>query len=450
MDSQTYKQCIATAISAVLLALASIPALGDDSSQKQIVPSIPLPFFRASKVEETPDEQLQAAIQSNNFYQHNEIYQQIAIGVLRQGTLSTEHQLLGARFNQEALRRTVLPQVTPVASVDDFGNLIGRLQIEQVLFDGGRLRAGNNILDAEQAIAFADYAIQFNERVGLAIDAYFRLFRAQASTQLHRQIAQQYATLESMAQRRFAGGVGSKSELSLFELKRFEAETQAENSEEDVHSARIELERQTGRAFEIEPPLIEITEDNTRIPPLLARAMAESRRATQELSSERAERLPRISLRGSFGAGSSQGAGFSDRLDAFAADVQLTRPLTWGRDYGLKAASSEAEASRAMISETRRDTDLRLNTLDLQIVNLGRQHQRTTTLLNQASERVDGFRAQFLGGSSNIIEAVSIIDTFSRIARNALDIRFRLLSTQREKVELLGLLGPFESDQVDF
>ena len=66
------------------------------------------------------------------------------------------------------------------------------------------------------------------------------------------------------------------------------------------------------------------------------------------------------------------------------------------------------------------------------------------SLLQQAETRVDDFERQFLGGAVGIVEAVGIVDTYRRIARSQIESRFNLLSAQQEKVQFLGLLGPYK------
>lgn len=432
--------------------LAMVPAIAlcscassNVDAPAQIVPSLPIPFLKEAKVVETPEEQAATISANKLFYGENKIYQRIADGVASRGALSTQYQLLGARYTHEAFRRTILPQITPTASVDDVGNITGRLQIEQVLFDGGRFKAGNRVLNAQQAIAFSEYAIQFNERVGIAIDAYLRQDMHAGMAEISAEVSALYKTLKAKASRRLAGGVGSKVEHSLFELKQFEVETEAARDIAEADAAKLELEKLIGEEIDTPPPLISFEDESAAVPPVVALAIAESKKSAGELYAERAERLPQFSVRGSVGAGTNQGLGFNDRINSFSAGVRLSKPLTWGRDYGLKAAGAQARASRAVVREAQRDADVQLKTLSLRISSLSAQLIKAEKLEEQSRARIDSFEEQFLGGGASITQAVGIIDTYRRIVRNKVDIRFALLSAQREKVQLLGLLGPYAS-----
>lgn len=440
---------IKTAVVSLLGTVLCSCASGDVDAPAQSIPSIPTPFFPEKKVVETPKEQATTITTNKKFYTDNEVYREIAEGVARRGRLSSEYQVIGARYNHEAFRRSILPQITPVASVDDIGNVIGRLQIEQVIFDGGRFRAGGRVLDAEQALAFADYAIQYNERVGVAIDAYLQQDMYRALADVSNDISARYQKLKSKAQQRLDGGIGRKSELSLFELRQFEAEAEQARDIAELEAVKLRLTKLAGKSFDDPPPMMVFEGEESAVPPMVARAVAESQRAAGELHSERAERLPRISLRGSVGSGTNQGLGFDDRVNSFSAGVQLSRPLSWGRDFGLKAAAAEARAARAVVEEARYDAEVELNTLNLRIANLTAQLVKSENLLSQAKARVDGFEEQFLGGAVTIVEAVGIIDTYRRIVRSQVETRFALLSAQREKVQLLGLFGPYTTSAVD-
>jgi len=427
-----------------VLALMCSCASNNNDGSRQAVPSIPAPFLSPKKVTEVPEEQSIAIAANDSFYTQNEIYRQIAEGVARHGILSSEYNLLGARYNHELFRRSVLPQVTPASSIDDDGNVIFRLLIEQVIFDGGRFKAGNKILDAEQAVAFAEFAIEYSERISTAVDAYFRQYMHSSFTQASEDYLKRYSAFQEMARRRLEGGVGSQSELGIFELKQAEAQADLSRDIAETEAAKLELQSLIGKPIAISPPLIDFGDLSGNIPPIVARAIAESNIATGELSAERAESLPRLSVRGSVGAGTSQGLGFDDRINSYAADLQLSKPLTWGSDYGLKAAGAAVDAANAVVEEERRDADLQLRVLDIRIANLTEQLQISDTLAQQAKSRVDDFEKQFLGGAVGIVEAVGIIDTYKRIVRSQIESRFNLLSAQREKVQFLGLLGPYK------
>ena len=440
-----YYQWIKTAFwSLSMLTLMCSCASNTSDGARQPVPSLPIPFYGAKRVTDVPQEQSIAVAANDSFYTQNEIYRQIAEGVARHGALASEYGLLATRYNHELFRRSVLPQITPVSSVDDEGNLIFRLQIEQVIFDSGRFKAGNRILDAEQAVAFADFAIEYNERIGTAIGAYFRQYMHASLAETSEEYLARYTSFQEMARRRLEGGVGSQSELGLFELKQSEAKADALSDMAEAEAAKRELESLIGHPIDTPPPLMDFGDLNESMPPVVARAIAERSIAAGEYSAERAESLPRLSVRGSVGTGTSQGLGFDDRINSYAADFQLSKPLTWGSDYGLKAAGAAVDSAAAAVEQARRDADLQLQVLDIRITNLMEQLRISDSLLQQAETRVDDFERQFLGGAVGIVEAVGIVDTYRRIARSQIESRFNLLSAQQEKVQFLGLLGPYK------
>jgi len=57
---------------------------------------------------------------------------------------------------------------------------------------------------------------------------------------------------------------------------------------------------------------------------------------------------------------------------------------------------------------------------------------------------MESFETQFTHGTVSITEAVGIIDTYKRIVENHIETRYSLLSAQNEKIQLLGLLGPYK------
>jgi len=438
-----FNRCLSASIIAISMVISTGCATQDPESTLQIIPSLPAPFLSDKKAEELPEAQAEVIQQNEIFYVDNTVYREIAEGVASRGVLSGEFLVNSARFSSQQFRQTLLPQITPVASVDENGDAIGRLQVEQVIFDAGRFRAGKSVLSAEQSIAFADYAIQYNERVGTAIDAFLRKDRSSALAEVSNEISARYKKMQERALKRLQGGIGNKAELGLFELKQFEAVTEAARDDADAQTARAQLEGLTGRSFDQTPPELTFPGEQTAVPPVVALAIAEKKRAVSELWAEKSERLPRLTARGSVGIGTDLGLGFNDRANSFVAGVQLSQPLTWGKDYGLKATRADSRAASARMNEVKRDTAVELQALNLRISELRMQLFQVGKLLQRATARVDEFDEQFLAGAVGMVEAVGIIDTYKRIYRSKIELNYSLLSAQREKVQLLGLLGPY-------
>jgi len=416
----------------------------DDNLPVQSLPSIPLPFIQETSAVVPSEEEVDAVDASNAFFASNSKYYEIAFAVADRGVLSSRIELQGRRYESEAFRRTLLPQITPSVTTNQNGDILGRVLIEQIVFDSGRFRAGKKVLSAQKAAAFAEHVIQFNERVSNAVDAYLRSHRSDELSSISHSLAARYEKMLRKAQQRLSGGVGRKSELSLFDIKRLENVNEAASDRAVADAAMLELETLTGQRFEQQPTRFEFLE-NDRMPPVMALAIAEKKIAGARFRVEQADRLPEISLLGSVGAGTSFGGGFDDQANTLSAGVRLNQPLTWGKDYGLKSSKAQFRASQARVREQERDITAELKRLQLQAQSFQIQLVQSEALLKATQQRANEFEQQFLGGAVSIVEAVSILDAYKRAARMNIEMKYALMDAERQVAQIQGLFGPFKS-----
>lgn len=435
--------CIQLAIGLFLFACVSGLSSHAGERTAQAVPSLPMPFLSEKPSAQAVARDLAVRERNKTFYDTNHQYFRIAEAVMALGKLSTEFSLERNHFELQAFRRSLLPQITPELSVNEDGAGVGRLRIDQVLFDGGRFKAGKKRLNAEQSIAFAEFTLQLNERVANAIRAYLTEYRSKATAELAESISAQYGALSEKARQRLKGGIGDRAEVSVFELKQLEADADSAREQANADIARLELLQLSGIRMTDPPARLLFTEQADVLPPRIALVEAQHQRLSADLRLAKAERLPRLGVRGSVGRGTSLGQGFDDQATSFVVGLSFTQPLTWGRDYGLKAAQSQFESGLARVQEETRDTLTQINSVSYRITELNTQLERMSRLVGAAQQRIENFEDYFLGGAAGIVEAVGIIDSYHRIQQSEIDSRYRLLEAETEKAQLLGVLGPY-------
>lgn len=434
---------------------AILSALGSgcaSNSEYGYAPVIPLPPIKAlgggeETVSIVSEPQQETIEESKSFYLDNALYLDIARGVASKGALSTEYALSSNAFELKALQRSRFPQITPSSNVNEDGDFIARLFVEQVIFDGGRFRAGKRRITAQQAAAFAEHAIEFNQKVSEAVDAFLREYRATALLSISKDISARYADLRGMAGQRLRGGVGKKSELGLFEVKKFETEIEATRDESDKRTFRNRFETLTGLTISGAPLRFAFDAAVLDQPPSVNLALAEQQLADADLGLEYAERRPEVSLRGSAGVGTSFGLGFDDRARSLSVGVEFSRPLAWGKDFDLEAIRSRKKAARARVDEQKRDINLRLAELTRQAIEFELQLEQAEGLIVAAGKRADEFQKQFLAGAVGIVEAVSVLETYKQVRRQQVEIEYSIFSAELERAQILGLLGPFEEPE---
>lgn len=366
------------------------------------------------------------------------VYAKIANAALNSKKFSREALLRASEHKLEAHKQNLLPQVTPGVSIDSDGDTIAQLQVEQVLFDGGRYKAGKDILNGEKATAAANLRTNENERINKAISAYIEYHHARSSQAMLSKTIKSFRHLEKQSESRIYNGVGDASDRDLFQLKKLEVESEYETQEGVALSRNQEFRALTGMTMPSQPPQSMNVSVAGIDSPLVALANAERDTVLGNLELQKSNQLPRVSLNGNVGTATDS---FDTQNMDVRLDVSLSQPLTWGFDHSVAATQSEVEASNRKYDEILKDTQDQVKTLKFDIIQARSRHKRLIKLSANAEKRLQGFNSQFLAGQAGIAEASSTIESYKKIKINAIDTEFSIYQTELELATLTGVLS---------
>ncbi len=402
---------------------------------------------------ESASQQLPGFDQIESFYRNNASFFELAKKITTKQQFSSYHDLQGAALRREAHKQNLLPQVTPVTSLNKDGDGVARLLVEQTLWDNGRYKAGKNFLSASEARATSLYRIQANERVADGIDAVLQYQKYNQLISLMDQLLMKYSVMNEMAVSRVQGGIGRRAEQSIFELKLLQIEAEKKDFSVKLKQSESTIQRLVGDVSSLglnaSFPLPEIAlalpvgNDLNTIPEI-SEVLAEIDERKAELAQEKADGRPELRLSASAGDGTDLGLGADDQINNATLGFSFTKPLYWGANRKIKALEENVVAGEIKLSEQLVELEGQLFTLEQQSQFLHEALPEKKRIRELAEKRVEYFEQDFKAGTATMLEAVSILETAKSLSTQYIEAKYEFEITKLEQAKILGLLGPLD------
>lgn len=372
------------------------------------------------------------------FLEANKTYGGLASRVLANNQTGGDLALRAARLNSEANRSQLFPQVQPVASIDQDGSPVARIELSQIIYSNGQFQAERDVLRAAEIEALAQLLLDSNQRVADVIGDYIDINFFRQSAGVAGELEKKYANLVNQAERRVAGGIGDDTEVATFRLKLLEAQSDRQENAANQRLATQRLNDLTqGATLPASPPAIQNVAAKS-VPPELVLLYAQSAAAQGRIAQERANRRPRISLEAFTGRDIRE----SESEDGVSLGVGFNVPLGVRRGLPVEAAETEFLALQAEIETTERDLNREVSQLQATIQSDRAQVNTLRELAKTAENRVKNFDEQFLSGAVSLEEAVSVLETFKRAELDLVQTRSDILRAQVEIARINGQLMP--------
>jgi len=430
------------------ICIMSLTLQACETTSTTIEDMVPLAGFISPDNEQSTETVYAEKVQS--FYTNNKTYETIAKTLSEQSPLASAASLEGQKLLGQAYNQNRLPQVSPTASIEDDGDVIGRFIIDQVIFDNGRFKAGKKLLSADESRALSDYLIEANDDIATGIEIYLRTVRLQRLLSASEKLTVKYDDLHKIALDRVSGGVGKRSESSLFEIRKLQTRAQSATIKSELKTAQTQLLTLTGkdnfplasRRFIFVPSREALAKEIFDTTPTIMRVKADVDARVAELEQAKADRLPALSFRGSLGAGTGLGLGADDQVNDARLGLSVSQPLYWGKNLNTEAILKNIEAEELRVKRAKRDAKVEMAALDQQINALDGQLPNQQTLIDLAEKRADNFKTDFRAGAATMVEAISLLETLKTLQTQYIDMEHERLSAELQFARILGVLGP--------
>lgn len=361
---------------------------------------------------------------------------------------STVQQVRAAEAELQARRFDSYPQIRPTASapLTGDGNASIGLNIEQLIWDGGRIRARLN--DAKLKIAEVGLRAwaERNEAVLDGLEAYVNIARYETRIFELGDLRQKLGEINTLLETRLAGGVADRGELLRMNVALQELQRRLVSDTAALRQARTDFVRQLPDANDIPalPDLRAAASQCSRVwpnntPPAVALARVTKARAEASEGVVRAQRFPRVVLAG--GSNYSQD-GFSEPTIGIRLDVGDM--LGFGRKGNLEAAEASSHAAAAAYALRKDETLAELARLEANFNGLQSDAASLRELVRQNEATLDLYEEQLDAGSIALTDGVVLhrerSDTLIRLIDAEADSLLNCLSSSARR----GLLAKFE------
>lgn len=357
-------------------------------------------------------------------------YGDVADAVLAANARTAEAELRAARLRSEAASKNWLPRIGPNISITSMSGLIANLVVDQVLFDHGRLKGEGEFAVADVEVAAVGLAEDTNDRVSTALGLYVDAVEAREKAALADVSLRDMGQFEYIMNERVKGGVSDRSDLNVLRQKLAEIRADRAAQGERAATALAELNAMSARNLSDlrgAPPLS--VRSGAAVPLAVVKAEAEKTRAIAAAKVERANQLPGLSANASVGEGGGVGVQTDNGL------------LGFGTGARLKAIEAAREAAERQVAQTEEDTNRALLKLEGQIAAKRRHSAEAVRLTIQAKETLDLFQAQYDAGQRQVIDVVSVYETFTRQQHEEVTLKFETVQLQIELARILGVLA---------
>lgn len=349
---------------------------------------------------------------------------------------SAEASLLASRFSR-------FPQITPTGNAplnsDDEASL--GLSLEQVLWDGGRIKSQLTKGELDVADAALRAWIERSEMVLDGLLSYVNVSRLQTQIAILAVLQDDLESLDVRLQARADGGVADRGERLRMSVAHQEVQRSIIGKKSELRVLQADLTRALNQnTFSVKLTISnEAVSNCSRAWPLLdapedSLALVSSRRAEADVQQARAMRLPRILL--DVGMSTLVTPAIGLRLDG---DDMLGLEQK-SKLESLNAATMEASAAyMKQLSDTLAET----SRLDEAAVGFQTDIKSLEELIQTNRSTLKLFYEQLEVGSIPIMEGVTIFRENAETLLSMADIQSKLLENCLRASNLRGVLVPF-------
>ncbi len=357
-------------------------------------------------------------------------FDQVADAVMAANSRAAEAELRAAVLRSSAAQKNWLPQIGPEISLDNMGDFVATLLVEQVIFDNGRKKAERAYAAADVEVAAASLSESSNQRVMDALKLFITAEKARARAKISGQAAADMADFMRIMEARVAGGVSDSSDENVLRLKLNEARETLNADMETAATALAELNAMAAYPLDDLRGISDIAPVPEGTEPLsVMSAEGERSRTIAEAKIERAGLLPSLTA-----------SGAANKDDSSGALVFGGGMLGLGTADSLGAADASQQAAEAQIQQAYEDTARVVARLQQQLASLDRQQQNTGTLAAQAKRNYTLFQEQYEAGQRQVMDVVNVYEGMVDSQLEHVGLRYDAILTRLSIANEYGLL----------
>jgi len=391
------------------------------------------PRSNFAQAEDAPQsEVITALMQRRSLLETGSVYDRVAGAALSASARASESALISAKLRAEAKSKNWLPSLRPSVSLNDLGEMVASLLLEQVLFDNGRRKAERAFAAADVEVAAVTLSADMNDRVETALALYVAGLRGDEKAAYAHRAIRTMRDFERVVVGRVNGGVSDRSDLSVVQSKISGVQSSMATSNDAARTARAELEAMTRQQFPASPQRLDLSlppDSSTYLSVL--KATSEATRTIEQAKMERAGLLPQVSATGQLG---SEGNGAGVLLN-------LAEPLGLGTPAALQAVEASKEAALRRVGEAEEEARREYSREIQRLASYRRQEREALSLSRASRETYNLFKAQFEAGQRPVMDVIPIYEELVKREQAYIDAKYEVVLIQLALAAALGLLA---------
>src|SRR6056297_1444358 len=358
-------------------------------------------------------------------------YSRVAEGVLAADARVAEAELQVARLRAEAASKNWWPTISPRVSLTSFGDIVADIVINQVLFDNGRKKAERDLAKADVELAAVALSESSNDRVHDGLVLYLQAEEGRAASDLYGQALKVMGRFEWAMNERVKGGVSDFSDLNVLKQKLADLRARDAAAREKTTRAVAELNAMSAVSLADQRGLhgMGATPATQSLDVLRARVDRDRQLAQAKIA--RAAHLPGLSAGGSVRNGG----------EGLALSVNTEQMLGIGTGASLQAIEATKITADRKVTEAEDISRRAIEADQRSIAALTRQAAEAEGLTAQAKTNLDLFQRQYDAGTRQVMDVVSVYETFLRALEKQLDLKFQAARAELDAAKRLGVLA---------
>lgn len=357
-------------------------------------------------------------------------YAAVADAVVAASAGAAAAELRVARLKAEARAKNWLPSIGPSVNLTSLSGLAASLLVETALFDNGRRRGEREFAAADVEVAAVGLSSSINQRVYEGLSYYVNAERARAQAAISGKAAGRLQEFETIMGRRVAGGISDRSEQRVISQRYAEMQATMAADRETEATAMAELNALAGVPLPGITGLDDLPKSSLAEPLSVLRARGEGTRAIALAKLERAGMMPGLSATANVGTD-----GVNPGLRMTGAGL-----LNPGSGAALQALAQTADVVDRQTAEASESANRRIVALERQIATLASRQAQGAEVLRQTEGNLALFTQQYKVGRRSLLELVGQYDSFARLERDQVSLRYDIAVLELEIARDRGLL----------
>jgi adhesin transport system outer membrane protein len=358
-------------------------------------------------------------------------YAEVAAGVLAADARVAEAELHVAQLRAEAASKNWWPTISPRITLTSLGDVVADLVINQVLFENGRKAAERDLAKADVEMAAVALSESSNKRVYDGLVLYLQAEEGRAAADLYGQALKDMGHFEWVMNERVQGGVSDFSDLNVLKQKLADLRARDAAAREKTTRAMAELNAMSAVSLTGQRGLRGMGSTPSDQSLNVLRAKVERDRQLAQAKIARAGHLPGLSAGGSVRNGG----------EGLALSVNTEQMLGIGTGASLQAIEATKITADRKVTEVEDISRRAIEADQRSIAALKRQAAEAEGLTAQAKTNLDLFQRQYDAGTRQVMDVVSVYESFLRALEKQLDLKFQAARAELDAARRLGVLA---------